>query len=773
MKRMTFSILLCWAFSSVNAQQIDSIIDIRDSQIYNIAKIGQQWWMAENLNIGIPLSITQNAENNSIIEKYCYDDDLNNCKIYGGLYPLYEITDYSLYQIPEEIKDWSQLDLQDTVGIQGICPAGWHLPAPGEWDELINFLGGIFIAGGKMKETGTTHWIYGNTGADNLSGFSGLPGGLRWFEMDHYSNLGWTANFWSCPPIDTASALSYALEWDNTSILNSISWHMNLFSGRCLRDNNQPGFLTISDENLKSVSALNLYGDSTLKEIIIINSSVTNTIHISSIYNKNIAFSLNFSPLSLAPGDSIHLTVTFNPPFKDLYIDTLFIRNDDQYDSLVTLPLMGIFSPDILFIDSTNISCHGYSDGSVTVATSMGIPPYKYQWDDPGNTKDSIVRNLSANIYYHITVTDRNGYSSVDSIMLTQPDQLIFNSSFSRALCSDDNNGFINLYPEGGTPPYSYSWSNGQITRNLSNILPGDYSVTITDNNDCQTSGSFNIPVITPFNNEEICMVTVDPATQNNLIIWERTPDKFTLTYNIYRETNIVDVYDSIGSSDFKNPGLFIDENSDPTKQSYRYKITAVDTCGNESELSFFHTSVHLTINIGLSGSTNLIWSKYEGFDVQTYNIWRGFDLTNMSLIGSVSGSNYTYTDSDPLPGTNVYQVEVVSPYTCNPDNLKATYGSSFSNPAFRYHVGINDVTFLNKIDINPNPFKETTNLLFNNPEGFQYKLYIIDLSGKVCRIVDKIATTEYMLEKGDLKEGFYFIELKGPNIYREKIIIE
>jgi hypothetical protein len=403
----------------------------------------------------------------------------------------------------------------------------------------------------------------------------------------------------------------------------------------------------------------------------------------------------------------------------------------------------------------------------------MGIPPYKYQWDDPANTKDSIVRNLKANIYYHITVTDRNGFSSVDSIMLTEPDQLKFTSSNSRALCSDDNNGFINLYPEGGAPPYSYFWSNSQISRDLSDLLPGEYSVTITDNNNCQTSGSINIPVITPFNNEEICLVTIDTETQKNLIIWERTPGKFTLTYNIYRETNIVDVYDLIGSSDFKNPGTFIDEDSDPTKQAYKYKISSVDTCGNESELSSFHTSLHLTINIGLNGSTNLIWSKYEGFNVQTYNIWRGSDLNSMSLIGSVSGSNYSYTDSDPLPGTNVYQVEVVSPYTCNPDNLKATYSSSFSNPAFRYNVSINDLTSSNSIDIYPNPFSESTTLKFRNQEGFQYKLYIMDLSGKICQIIDDIYSSEYVLEKRNLKEGFYLIELRGPDIYRGKLIID
>jgi len=72
-----------------------------------------------------------------------------------------------------------------------------------------------------------------------------------------------------------------------------------------------------------------------------------------------------------------------------------------------------------------------------------------------------------------------------------------------------------------------------------------------------------------------------------------------------------------------------------------------------------------------------------------------------------------------------------------------------------------------------PNPFKEYTILIFNNPEGYQYKLSIIDLSGKVCRIVDDITASEYLFEKGDLKPGLYFVELKGPIIYRGKIMIE
>ena len=64
-------------------------------------------------------------------------------------------------------------------GVQGVCPVGWHLPSKAEWDELIANLGGASIAGGKMKEEGTDHWFDPNTGANNESGFTALPGGVN------------------------------------------------------------------------------------------------------------------------------------------------------------------------------------------------------------------------------------------------------------------------------------------------------------------------------------------------------------------------------------------------------------------------------------------------------------------------------------------------------------------------------------------------------------------------------------------------------------------
>lgn len=292
---------------------------------------------------------------------------------------------------------------------------------------------------------------------------------------------------------------------------------------------------------------------------------------------------------------------------------------------------------------------------------------------------------------------------------------------------------------------------------------------------DCESPPSevtVEIRKTSPYENEKICIVTVDLNTGKNIIIWEKTPDQGIASYNVYRETNITDIFDPIGILSSVNPGFFIDNDSDPAKQSYKYKITTVDSCSNESALSAPHATMHLTLNDGLNGGTNLIWSKYYGFDVQTYNIWRGSSADNMFLIGSVSGSNFTYTDQYPLAGTNIYQVEVVSPFSCNINNLKATYSSSFSNIAYRYAVSIGEFSSY-KFRIFPNPTSNITTIEFSNPEREQYQLILTDLTGKVLKSMDKITDEKIEINRDGLSDGLYLIELKGPKTYWSKILIE
>jgi uncharacterized protein (TIGR02145 family) len=204
----------------------DPFADPRDGQIYNTVQIGDQCWMAENLNIGTRINGNYNMADNSIIEKYCYDNDPTICKIYGGLYQWNEIMEYST-----------------TPGVQGICPAGWHLPTHEEWTVLTDFLGGEGIAGGKMKETGTVHWSAPNSGATNESGFTALPGGFRLTgdsggegsSDNYFSNLTYYAIIWTSSASGSNSAWKRSLNWSSNEVSHGESDKNVGFSVRCIQ----------------------------------------------------------------------------------------------------------------------------------------------------------------------------------------------------------------------------------------------------------------------------------------------------------------------------------------------------------------------------------------------------------------------------------------------------------------------------------------------------------------------------------------------------------
>jgi uncharacterized protein (TIGR02145 family) len=158
----------------------------QDGNIYKTITIGTQTWMAENLRTTKYRDSTEipNVTDNTAWEAlttgaYCnYNNTTSADTIatYGRLYNWYAATDS-----------------------RNIAPAGWHVPTDAEWTTLTTYLGGESVAGGKMKETGITHWISPNTGATNESGFSALPSGTRnWYDdFDFFIYLGVSTNFWS------------------------------------------------------------------------------------------------------------------------------------------------------------------------------------------------------------------------------------------------------------------------------------------------------------------------------------------------------------------------------------------------------------------------------------------------------------------------------------------------------------------------------------------------------------------------------------------------
>jgi uncharacterized protein (TIGR02145 family) len=180
--------------AQITFKTIGPVTDI-DGNIYQTISIGNKVWMVENLKTtkysnGDPIQLVTDVNLWGGIESgaYCnYDNNAINSNTYGHLYNRYAIKD-----------------------TRGICPVGWRIPSVSDWEDLAYYLGGKDVAGGKLKETGISHWNSPNGGATNEIGFSALPNGYLIREAYvRYEGIGYTASFWSSSTTSTGSPPYY------------------------------------------------------------------------------------------------------------------------------------------------------------------------------------------------------------------------------------------------------------------------------------------------------------------------------------------------------------------------------------------------------------------------------------------------------------------------------------------------------------------------------------------------------------------------------------
>lgn len=162
-----------------------------------------------------------------------------------------------------------------------------------------------------------------------------------------------------------------------------------------------------------------------------------------------------------------------------VYTLTVTDANDCAVVQTITLT-----QPPMLTANATgnNLTCFEAEDGSVTVTASGGTEPYTYAWSS-GPTTDS-VNNLPAGDYT-VTVTDANFCTIVAAVTITQPAQLTATINANSIICHGEMTGMATVTPAGGTAPYTYAWSNDATTQTIAGLGEGNYSVTVTDANDC------------------------------------------------------------------------------------------------------------------------------------------------------------------------------------------------------------------------------------------------------------------------------------------------
>jgi len=202
-----------------NTPPITTVTDI-DGNVYHADTIGTQIWMVENLKTTkyrdgtvIPIVTDNDAWFNTYDGAYCnYNNLTSNGSTYGHLYNWYAVTNS-----------------------RKLAPTGWHIPSDAEWTTLINYLGGEYVAGGKLKESGITHWVNPNTGATNEAGFTALPGGNRSVDGT-FGGIGNYGHWWSSTEYDATSAWYQTMDYSNITIMKSVLTMETGFSVRCVKD---------------------------------------------------------------------------------------------------------------------------------------------------------------------------------------------------------------------------------------------------------------------------------------------------------------------------------------------------------------------------------------------------------------------------------------------------------------------------------------------------------------------------------------------------------
>ena len=184
----------------------------------------------------------------------------------------------------------------------------------------------------------------------------------------------------------------------------------------------------------------------------------------------------------------------------------------EEVTVLVSQPvLLGVYST------VSNVICSGGNDGMIDLTVSGGSFPYWFNWSNGETTEDNF--NLSAGTYT-VTVTDVNGCANTQTFVITQPaSPLIVNGTINDATGATTADGSVDITVTGGSAPYSFLWSNGATTEDISAVVPGTYTVTITDINGCVTSGtytvSYNIGITDPSGADATITLYPNPANEN------------------------------------------------------------------------------------------------------------------------------------------------------------------------------------------------------------------------------------------------------------------
>jgi alpha-tubulin suppressor-like RCC1 family protein len=423
-------------------------------------------------------------------------------------------------------------------------------------------------------------------------------------------------------------------------------------------------------------------------------------------------------------------------------------------------------------VSPSNIVCYGQN------ITLSGSGASSYSWS--GGVTNGVPFSPPASATYTVTGTDANGCQNTATRSITVNSLPVISSVVSSdTICS----GSSTVLTASGGNSYLWSANAGSSTSASVSVSPPvttTYTVTGTDLNSCSNTSTLTVNVLVAAA-PQICLVTVDSALSNhNIIYWDKSGIPSSVdSFRIYREVTTA-VYAYVASVHADSLSEYHDYSADPNVTSYKYKLSVIDSCGNESSMSDYHSTIHLQ-NLG---SGNLQWTLYEiepGINpVVYYRVLRddaGTGCCFLPISSTIPGGNSTYTDVAYASFPNAdYRVDVTWGISCTP--TRATVNTSRSNiKKHALSIGVSENESVETfVTVYPNPANGTVLVSWNQPAG-DAKITIMNAVGQLTKEISVSASAGGNMQKqvdiSDLPKGVYTItiEYTGVKVHRKLVV--
>jgi gliding motility-associated-like protein len=409
----------------------------------------------------------------------------------------------------------------------------------------------------------------------------------------------------------------------------------------------------------------------------------------------------------------------------------LTITDANSCQTTVTYQVQQL-TPVYITTDSTNVSCFGGNDGMALVTVTVGIPPYQYNWNNTGNSNNASLTGLSAGTI-NVVVTDSNYCTATASFNITQPAQLVITKlSQTNVLCNGGVGGSVTISASGGTPSYTYLWSNN-VTSTTDTLLPaGNVTVTVTDSKLCQAVQTYSITepaalVSNPVTEDARCYLGADGSIDANAsggtppyaYVWSDSSKNQIDTY-IPAGSYTVTVTDANGCSAQAN-GLI----NQPTAMLLSDSTTPVKCLGDKNG------TIIVTATGGTPGYSYSATQDMSNFLFTTDGIILGADTGIYTVIVSDSnGCTKTIPAVVENATPNSFETEIDSTLCYGPaynDGAVLIVATSLQNAPYQYSIdggALQDTGYFPNlsaglhyvVSVNKNGCRDTTPALVQQP---------------------------------------------------------